>query len=60
MFYINIQNFTKNMLTLDFLFYIILECFGGAAMIGGIAPDCKSGTLKRSWLRSVAPTVNCS
>ena len=48
------------MLTLDFIFYIILKYFGGAAMIGGIAPDCKSGTLNRrsqSWLRSVAPTT---
>ena len=43
------------MLTLDFLFYIILEYFGGAAMIGGIAPDCKSGTLKRSWFESNRP-----
>ena len=39
------------MLTLDFLFYIILKYFVGAAMIGGneAAPDCKSGTLKRCW-----------
>ena len=26
-FYLNVQNFTKNMLTLDFLFYIILKYF---------------------------------
>lgn len=43
------------MLTLDFIFFIILKCFGGAAMIGGIAPDCKSGTLKRSWFESNRP-----
>lgn len=54
-FYLNVQNFTKNMLTLDYGLFIILKCFGGAAMIGGIAPDCKSGTLKRSWFESNRP-----
>lgn len=43
------------MLTLDYGLFIILKCFGGAAMIGGIAPDCKSGTLKRSWFESNHP-----
>lgn len=43
------------MLTLDYGLFIILKCFGGAAMIGGIAPDCKSGTLKRCWFESNHP-----
>ena len=41
----------------DLGFYILYNTliFGGAAMIGGIAPDCKSGTLKRSWFESNRP-----